>query len=145
MSIDLHPKPQHLMRDLVFPESPRWHDGRLWVSDWGAGEVITLRPDGRSEVVARVESFPCASTICPTAACSSWTPVSDGSLRREADGSFVTHADLAGLGEPTRWNDIVVDGRGNAYVNNIGFYFPDGEFAPGNDCHGDAPEAQSGR
>ena len=29
------------------------------------------------------------------------------------------------------WNDIVVDDRGNAYVNTIGFDFPDGEFAPG--------------
>jgi sugar lactone lactonase YvrE len=51
-------------------------------------------------------------------------------LRREADGSLVTHADLTALGEHP-WNDIVVDGRGNAYVNNTGFAFPGGEFAPG--------------
>jgi sugar lactone lactonase YvrE len=51
-------------------------------------------------------------------------------LRREPDGSLVTHADLTGLAHHT-WNDIVVDGRGNAYVNNIGFDFPGGEFAPG--------------
>ena len=51
-------------------------------------------------------------------------------LRQEPDGSLVTHADLASLGEHP-WNDIVVDGRGNAYVNNIGFDFPGGEFAPG--------------
>lgn len=42
----------------------------------------------------------------------------------------MTHADLASLGEHP-WNDIVVDGRGNAYINNIGFDFPGGEFAPG--------------
>jgi sugar lactone lactonase YvrE len=54
---------------------------------------------------------------------------SDGLLlRREPDGSLVTHADLTGLAAHS-WNDIVVDGRGNAYVNNIGFDFPDGEFA----------------
>src|SRR2546422_7465423 len=29
------------------------------------------------------------------------------------------------------FNDIVVDGRGNAYVNDVGFDFPGGEFAPG--------------
>ncbi len=29
------------------------------------------------------------------------------------------------------WNDIVVDGHGNVYVNNVGFDFPGGEFAPG--------------
>jgi sugar lactone lactonase YvrE len=51
-------------------------------------------------------------------------------LRRDPDGSLVQHADLTGLCDGA-WNDIVVDGRGNAYVNNIGFDFPGGEFAPG--------------
>jgi sugar lactone lactonase YvrE len=51
-------------------------------------------------------------------------------LLREPDGSVVTHADLSGLSN-FPWNDIVVDGRGNTYVNNIGFDFPGGEFAPG--------------
>jgi sugar lactone lactonase YvrE len=51
-------------------------------------------------------------------------------LRRERDGSVVTHADLSGVSVKP-WNDIVVDDRGNAYVNTIGFDFPGGEFAPG--------------
>jgi sugar lactone lactonase YvrE len=42
----------------------------------------------------------------------------------------VTHADLTGLSDRP-WNDIVVDGRGNAYVGNLGFDFPAGEFARG--------------
>jgi sugar lactone lactonase YvrE len=51
-------------------------------------------------------------------------------LRREPDGSMVTHADLASISEKP-WNDLVVDAHGNAYVNNIGFDFPGGEPAPG--------------
>ena len=51
-------------------------------------------------------------------------------LRREPDGSMVAHADLAPISEKP-WNDIVVDARGNAYVNTIGFDFPGGEPAPG--------------
>lgn len=51
-------------------------------------------------------------------------------LRREPDGSLVRHADLAPVSTKP-WNDIVVDGRGNAYVNSIGFDFPGEEFAPG--------------
>ncbi len=43
---------------------------------------------------------------------------------------MVTHADLGPVSEKP-WNDIVVDARGNAYVNNIGFDFPDEEPAPG--------------
>src|SRR5882757_1521892 len=98
-------------------ESPRWHGDRLYFSDWSAGEVIAVALAGHSEVIARVDSLPL---------CTAWLP--DGRLlivdsprglllRREADGSLVTHAEL---GQPG-WNDIVVDGRGNAYVNRAGF------------------------
>jgi sugar lactone lactonase YvrE len=37
-------------------------------------------------------------------------------LRREQDGSWTTHADLGGISTGA-WNEIVVDGRGNIYVN----------------------------
>src|SRR5262249_6190088 len=47
-----------LMTGIAFGESPRWHDGRLWFCDWSAEEIIALDPDGGSEVVARVHSFP---------------------------------------------------------------------------------------
>jgi sugar lactone lactonase YvrE len=123
-------EPQTLMTGIVFGESPRWHHGRLWFSDWGAQELIAVDLDGNSEVVVRVPSFPF---------CIDWLPdgrllvvsASDRSLLRlEPDGSLVTHTDLSALSEHP-WNDIVVDGRGNAYVGNIGFDFPDGEFAPG--------------
>ena len=51
-------------------------------------------------------------------------------LRGNPDGSLSTYAELGNIsGRP--WNDIVVDGRGNAYVGNIGFDFPEGEFTPG--------------
>lgn len=98
-------------------EAPRWHDGRLTFSDWTAGEVIAVDAAGRTEVLAQIESLPL---------CSAWLPdgrllivsSADGLLlRREPDGSLVTHAELEGAG----WNDIVVDGRGNAYVNSVGF------------------------
>ena len=124
------PELQTLMSGIVFGESPRWHDGRLWFADWGAQELIAVDLEGRSEVVVRVPSF----TFCVD-----WLP--DGCLlivsardrlllRQEPDGSLATHADLSGLSDYP-WNEIVVDGRGNAYVNNIGFEFPCGEFTPG--------------
>jgi sugar lactone lactonase YvrE len=118
------------MTGIQFGESPRWHDGRLWFSDWGAQEIIAADLEGNSEVIVRIPSFPF---------CIDWLPdgrllivsASDGLLlRREPDGSLVTHTDLSSLSDHP-WNDIVVDGRGNAYVGNIGFDFPGGEFAPG--------------
>jgi len=39
-------------------ESPRWHDGRFWMCDWIAGEVLVFDADGSREVVARVEGLP---------------------------------------------------------------------------------------
>jgi sugar lactone lactonase YvrE len=119
-----------LMTGLVLGEQPRWHEDRLWFSDWGPQEVIAVDLEGKSEVILRGPSFPL---------CVDWLPdghlllvsASDGLLlRREPDGSLVTHADLTGVARH-KWNDIVVDGRGNTYLGNQGFEFPGGEFAPG--------------
>jgi sugar lactone lactonase YvrE len=124
------PELHTLLTGLALGESPRWHDNRLWFSDWGAQEVVAVDLDGKSEVIVRVATVPF---------CIDWLPdrrlliVSGRNgllLRRELDGSLVTHADLTSLSDHA-WNEIVVDGRGNAYINNIGFEFPGGEFATG--------------
>jgi sugar lactone lactonase YvrE len=122
--------PQVVLTDLAFPESPRWRNGRLWVSDWGASEVIAVDPEGRREVVARVASFPMCIDHLPDGRLLIVDSADRRLLRQEPDGSLTTHADLSPLGTHP-WNDIVVDGRGHAYVNNIGFDFPEGEFEPG--------------
>jgi sugar lactone lactonase YvrE len=122
--------PEVLMEGIVFGESPRWHDGRVWFSDWGAGQVIALDADGGHEVVATVHSFPMCIDFLPDGRLLVVDSARRRVLRREPDGSLVQHADLSGISEKP-WNDIVVDGRGNAYVNTIGFDFPGGEFAPG--------------
>lgn len=123
---------------LVFGESPRWHDGRLWVSDWGAGHVLRLDPsaDGpgrglvEAEVVARVGAFPMCIDFLPDGRL---LVVHSGDgllLRQEADGSLVTHADLSSVGPPP-WNEVVAHPGGGVYVDGIGFDFPDGPFSPG--------------
>jgi len=123
-----------LLTGLAFGESPRWHGDRLWLADWGAQEIVAVDLVGNREVMIRVDfpAFPmCFDWLLDgrLLVISSWNELL---LRREPDGSLVTHADLSGLvqkGHP--WNEIVVDGRGNTYINNIGFEFPGGNFAPG--------------
>jgi sugar lactone lactonase YvrE len=122
--------PEVLMAGVIFGESPRWHDGRVWFSDWGANQVIALDPDGSHEVVVSVPSFPMCIDFLPDGRLLVVDSAQRRLLRREHDGSLVEHADLSGISEKP-WNDIVVDDRGNAYVNTIGFHFPGGEFAPG--------------
>ena len=122
--------PEVLMEGVVFGESPRWHDGRVWFSDWGANQVIALDADGSHEVVVTVRSFPMCIDFLPDGRLLVVDSARRRLLRREPDGSLVQHADLSGISEKP-WNDIVVDDRGNAYVNTIGFDFPGGEFAPG--------------
>jgi len=119
-----------LMEGIVFGESPRWHDGRLWFSDWGAHQVIALDRTGGHEVVVSVPSFPMCIDFLPDGRLLVVDSDHQRLLRREPDGSMVTHAELGPVSEKP-WNDIVVDERGNAYVNSIGFDFPGGEFAPG--------------
>jgi sugar lactone lactonase YvrE len=121
-------EPRTLMGGLVVGESPRWHEDRLWFSNWGAQEIIAVDAEGNSEVMVRVP------TTIPF--CFDWLP--DGRmlvvsgpeallLRVEPDGTLVTHADLGGLA--SGFNEIVVDGRGNAYVNGGDFDFETGEGA----------------
>ncbi|HEU4784410.1 MAG TPA: SMP-30/gluconolactonase/LRE family protein [Ktedonobacterales bacterium] len=125
------PEPRILMTGIALGESPRWHDGRLWFSDWGAQEVIAVDPGGKSEVVARVPTFPFCIDFLPDGRLLIVSGREGLLLRREPDGSLVTHADLTRLAAPP-WNDIVADGRGNIFVNNLGFAFgTDAAFAPG--------------
>jgi sugar lactone lactonase YvrE len=117
-------KQELLMEGIGLGESPRWHEGRLWFADWVAHEVIALDLDGRSEVMTRVDAFPFSID---------WLPggpmlVTAGQrlLRMEGDGSLVTHVDLTALSDHG-WNEIVIDGRANAYINNIEFDLMGGE------------------
>lgn len=122
-------QPQTLVTGLAMGESPRWHEGRLWLCDWVAGQVLAVDLDGHSEVIVGVSAFPF---------CIDWLPdgrllvvTGDGRvLRHEPDGTLAVHADLTGLATHP-WNEILVDGRGHIYLNNIGFNFPASEFAPG--------------
>lgn len=113
------PKLATLLAGIAMGESPRWHENRLWFSDWGAREIVAIDSRGESEVIVR--------TPFELPFCIDWLP--DGRLLivagrenrlvvREPDGSLTTHADLRIVSD-RGWNEIVVDGRGNTYVNGV--------------------------
>ncbi|MDX8469307.1 SMP-30/gluconolactonase/LRE family protein [Mesorhizobium sp. VK23B] len=121
-----------IAKGLAFGESPRWHDGRLWLCNWGTGEVVAVDEDGSSEIMLTVPAvLPYSIDWLPDGrllVVSGWEGLL---LRQEADGTLVTHADLRELSK-SPWNEIVVDGRGNIYVNGGGPAPASGEhFGPG--------------
>jgi sugar lactone lactonase YvrE len=118
-----------ILGGLVFPEAPRWRDGRLVFADMHANEVVAMRPDGARETIASFQG-PISGL--------GWLP--DGQLlvvsmndrqllSQGRNGKIANHADLSRF---TRYpiNDMVVDKHGRAYVGNFGFDFPKGEIAP---------------
>lgn len=116
------------MTGLEMGESPRWHDDRLWLADWGAQQVLAVDLDGTSETVVEVETAPISIDWLPDGRLLAVSGGEGRLLRREPDGSLVSHADLARL-STYAWNEIVVDRLGNAYVNTIGFDFATGQDA----------------
>jgi len=114
-----------LLADLTFAESPRWHEGRLWLSDMYSGRVLAADENGRADVVARVEDQPSGL---------GWLPdgrllvvsMTDRRVLRLDEGALVAHADLSAM-VSSRCNDMVVDSVGRAYVGNFGFDLHGGE------------------
>jgi len=117
---------------LAFGESPRWHDGRLWLCNWGTGEIVAVDAAGNTEVVLTIPAtLPYSIDWLPDGRLLVISGRDGLLLRQEADGSLVTHADLRSLSN-SPWNEIVVDGRGNIYVNGGGPAPAPGEhFGPG--------------
>ncbi len=133
-------EPRLILDGIAMGESPRWHDGRIWFADWRAGRIVAVdETSGATDVVVEHQSLPLCFDFLPdgTLIVVSSTERALLRLRKTGDtggtdepGELEPYADLsAETAHP--WNDIVIDGRGNAYVNSIGFDFPGGEFAPG--------------
>lgn len=114
-----------LLDDLAFAEGPRWHDGRLWLSDMHSNRVLAVDENGSADVIAIVEQQPSGL---------GWLPdgrllvvsMTDRRVLRFDGGTPVEHADLSKLAS-FHCNDMVVDSVGRAYVGNFGFDLHSGE------------------
>jgi sugar lactone lactonase YvrE len=110
-----------VLSKLSYLECPRWHDDRIWAADFYTHQVLSAEPDGSDRrVEASVPAQPSGIGWLPDGRLLVVSMRDALLLRREADGSLVTHADLGPYvtGYP---NDMVVDASGRAYVGNFGF------------------------
>jgi sugar lactone lactonase YvrE len=104
---------------LYFGESPRWHEGRLWYSDFYDKAVKSADLKGEVKLEVQLDEQPSGL---------GWLP--DGrlllvcmeslALKRLEKNQLVLHADLSQYSKHL-CNDMVMDKLGNAYVGNFGF------------------------
>jgi sugar lactone lactonase YvrE len=114
-----------LLDDLTFPEGPRWHDGRLWFSDFYSHSVIAVDLDGKAETICTVPNQPSGLGWLPDGRLLVVSMIDQKVMRLDPDG-LVEHADVSSLSQ--HWcNDMTVDGDGRAYVGNFGFDYRAGE------------------
>ncbi|HTR61022.1 MAG TPA: SMP-30/gluconolactonase/LRE family protein [Candidatus Binataceae bacterium] len=108
-----------LTEGLLFPEGPRWHEGKLYFSDMHDLKVKTVDLQGKTSVVCEVPNRPSGL---------GWLPdgrmlvvsMRDRKLLRLEGGALKEHADMS-RAAPFDCNDMVVDTKGRAYVGNFGF------------------------
>ncbi|GAB3451668.1 SMP-30/gluconolactonase/LRE family protein [Actinophytocola sediminis] len=103
-----------------FLECPRWHDGRLWVSDFYTSQVLATDGHGATEVLAEVPGQPSGLGFLPDGRALIISMRDQRILVRDDAGGLTEHADLSAA-VPAVLNDMVVDERGRAYVGNFGF------------------------
>jgi sugar lactone lactonase YvrE len=110
-----------VVEGLSFLEGPRWHDDRVWFSDFYTHRVFSAREDGSDlRVEATVPQQPSGLDWLPDGRLLIVSMRDRRILRREDDGALVTHADLSGHATG-HLNDMVVDAHGRVYVGNFGF------------------------
>jgi sugar lactone lactonase YvrE len=105
---------------LQFGEGPRWHEGRLWYSDFYEHAVFSVDEQGSRRQELAVDGQPSGLGWLPDGRLLVVSMTDRRVLRQEPDGSLVTHGEL-GAWATGHANDMVVDARGRAYVGNFGF------------------------
>ncbi|MEO7132210.1 MAG: SMP-30/gluconolactonase/LRE family protein [Dermatophilaceae bacterium] len=110
-----------LLSEFSYLECPRWHDGRIWFVDFYTYRVLSAAEDGTDvRLEADVPGQPSGLGWLPDGRLLVVSMRDARILRREPDGSLVTHADLSAH-VTGHVNDMVVDAEGRAFVGNFGF------------------------
>lgn len=105
---------------IYFGEGPRWHDGRLWFSDFYAHAVKSVSPKGDLRTEFEIDDQPSGLGWMPDGSMLIVSMTKRQVLRRAPDGAISVHADLGAIAT-YHCNDMVVDAAGGAYVGNFGF------------------------
>ncbi|MES2391160.1 MAG: SMP-30/gluconolactonase/LRE family protein [Acidobacteriota bacterium] len=109
-----------LISGLSFAECPRWHDERLFFSDFYTQRVLAVALDGTMQTVVEVPGRPSGLGFLPNGQMLIASMRDRKIMRLTPDFSLVEHADLSSLA-PWHLNDMLVDQQGRSWVGNYGF------------------------
>ena len=108
-----------LADDFVFLEGPRWHAGRLWLSDMFGKTVYAVTPEGKKEAIVQLPNRPSGLNFMPDGSLVIVSMV-DRKLMRWHGGELTEYADLsAKLAYDI--NDSVCAANGDIYVGTFGY------------------------
>ena len=110
--------PTVLLDGLLFPEGPRWHEGRLWFSDIHAHRVMAVDLEGHPTVEAECFFRPSGLGFLPGGGAIVVNMLERRVVRFDG-GEQREYADLSGIASAA-CNDMVVDAHGRAYVSSLG-------------------------
>ncbi|MCB1690057.1 MAG: SMP-30/gluconolactonase/LRE family protein, partial [Halioglobus sp.] len=108
-----------LVEGLYFGEGPRWHQGRLWFSDFYAHAVKSVDEQGALRTELELDDQPSGLGWLPDGRLL-LVAMKERAVKRLDGDRLVLHADISHL-TAHRCNDMVVDARGTAWVGNFGF------------------------
>ena len=130
-----------VLEGYTYFECPRWHENRIWVSDFYTYQVISACEDGTDiRVEAEVPGQPSGLGWLPDGRLLVVSMRDQKILRRESDGELVVHADLSGY-VSANVNDMLVDGTGTSVRGQL--RVRSDEPGPGRD--GRSPPRRPGR
>ncbi|MDZ4870014.1 MAG: SMP-30/gluconolactonase/LRE family protein [Alphaproteobacteria bacterium] len=109
-----------LAEGIYFGEGPRWHQGRLWFSDFFAHAVKSVSLTGDLRTEFEIDDQPSGLGWLPDGSMLIVSMKKRQILRRTKDSKITVHADLNHIAT-FHCNDMVVDAKGYAYVGNFGF------------------------
>ena len=107
-----------LAENLHFGEGPRWHNNKLWFSDFYQHSVMTLDLSGKIEKIVEIPNQPSGLGWLPNGDLLIVSML-DRKIMKYSNNELSLHSDLSKL-TPFRCNDMVVDKDGDAYVGNFG-------------------------
>ena len=109
---------QVLAEGLLFGEGPRFHNGKLYISDMIGKKIFTIDESGNKELLVNVDQQPNGMAFMADGSLI-YTSMFDARLYRYASGESALFADVSSA-MTGYCGDMVIDDKGRTYLDDTG-------------------------